>query len=129
MPIAKDEKDKERLSGIFKPFEGKLTLSWDIHPIALPLQFGIVTAPGISKKQGAISIAKNFNVFFDEMLGVGDSASDWQFIEMCKFGAAIGNAKQELKDLVVSKSSEFSYVGQSVDENGIIEILDHFIKS
>jgi len=127
MPIAKDEKDKERLNSIFKPFEGKLTLSWGVHPVALPLQFGIVTAPGISKKQGAISISKNFNVPFKDMLGVGDSTSDWQFIEMCKFGGAMGNAKQELKDLVMSKGDGFSFIGQSVDENGIIEILDFFI--
>ena len=129
IPIAKDEEDKERLAGIFKPFESKLTLSWGVHPVALPLQFGIVTAPGISKEQGAISISENQKVSFGNMLGVGDSASDWQFIEMCKYGAAMGNAKQGLKDLVLSKGKDYSYIGSSVDENGIIEILDHFIKS
>ena len=50
MPIAKNKKDKERLTQLFNPFKNKLTLSWGVHPVALPLQFGIVTAPGISKK-------------------------------------------------------------------------------
>jgi len=128
MPIAGDEKDKERLIKIFEPFKNKLTLSWGVHPVILPLQFGIITAPGISKKQGATTISKNLGVLFENMLGVGDSASDWQFIKMCQYGGAMGNAKQELKDLVLSKGEDFSHVGPSVDENGIIEILDFFIK-
>lgn len=40
----------------------------------------------------------------------------------------MGNVKQELKELVLSKGKEYSYVGSPVNKNGIIEILDHFIK-
>lgn len=127
MPIASDETDKVRVSEVFKPFEGKLTLSWGIHPVALPLQFGIVTAPGISKKQGAMAISKNQNIPLENMLGVGDSTSDWQFIELCQYGAAMGNASDELKKLVQSKDKNFSFTGPSVDENGILDILSHFV--
>lgn len=126
MPIAKDEKDKERVTNLFQDFQDQLTLSWGVHPVVLPLQFGIITAPGISKKQGAIEISKNSNVSFENMLGVGDSGSDWQFIELCRYGAAMGNASQELKDLVLSKGSDFSFIGPSVDEHGILKILNHF---
>ena len=56
MPIALNENDKEKLEHVFNKAETDLTLSWGIHPVALPLQFGIITAPGISKKQGAIDI-------------------------------------------------------------------------
>lgn len=128
MPIAKDEKDKERVSKLLKPFEDRLKVSWGVHPVVLPLQFGIVTALGISKKEGAKEIAKSVGVGFESILGVGDSASDWQFIEPCKYGAAMGNASEELKKLVKSKGKQNSYIGPSVDENGIVEILDHFLK-
>lgn len=126
MPIATDEKDKERVTSLFQDFQDQLTLSWGVHPVVLPLQFGIITAPGISKKQGAIEISASSNVPFENMLGIGDSGSDWQFIELCRYGAAMGNANQELKDLVLSKGTGFSFVGPTVDEHGILKILDHF---
>lgn len=80
MPIAVDENDKPRVQQIFEPFKDNLILSWGVHPVILPLQFGIITAPGISKKQGAIEIAKAINVPLENILGVGDSESDWQFM-------------------------------------------------
>ena len=126
MPIAVDEADKENLNKIFEPFKDELVMSWGVHPVILPLQFGIVTAPGISKKQGAMEISQATGVSLENTLGVGDSGSDWQFIEMCGFGAAMGNAKQDLKDLVVTKGEGKSFVGPSVDENGILEIFKYF---
>ena len=127
MPIANDEKDKERVIKLFTDFQNNLTLSWGVHPIILPLQFGIITAPGISKRQGAIDILENSDMSFDNMLGVGDSTSDWQFIKLCKYGAAMGNATQELKELVLSKGKDLSFIGPTVDEHGILKIFDHFI--
>ncbi|HLD57272.1 MAG TPA: HAD-IIB family hydrolase [archaeon] len=126
MPIANNQDDKKRLVNFFKPFEKDLVLSWGIHPVALPLQFGIITAKGISKKNACEEIIKSANISFDEVLGVGDSASDWQFIQLCKYGAAMGNASKELKELVKSKGKGFSYIARSVDENGIIDVFKHF---
>lgn len=124
MPIAMNEEDKKRLIDIFTPFKDILTLSWGVHPVALPLQFGIITAKGISKKEGALEIAKNINVSPKEILGVGDSTSDWQFIQECGYAGAMGNASEELKELV--KIKENHHVGGNVDENGILEIFRHF---
>lgn len=126
MPVAKDKDDKDRLIKLFSGFKDKLKFSWGVHPVILPLQFGIVTAPGISKAEGATAIADYYKIDFENMLGVGDSASDWQFISMCKYGAAMGNAGQDLKDLVLSKG-ENGFVGPSVDDHGILDILDYFI--
>ncbi len=126
MPIAKDENDKQRLTELFEPFKGDLTLSWGIHPIALPHQFGIITAKDISKKQAALEITNSIGIKPEEMLGIGDSTSDWQFIESCGFGGAMGNASEELKKLVKSKGEKHSFVGKSVDENGILDIFDYF---
>ena len=101
-------------------------LSWGIHPVALPLQFGIVTAKGISKKNAAEEIVKNADISFNEVLGVGDSKSDWQFIQLCRYGSAMGNASEELKELVLSKGKDFSFIAPSVDENGILDVFKNF---
>ena len=115
MPIAINENaDKIRLTEMFENLNTGLTLSWGIHPIANPLRFGIITAKDISKKQGAIEISKNINVPLENILAVGDSTSDWQFIDLCGFGAAMGNATQKLKELVSSKASEHFYIGKNV---------------
>ena len=116
----------ERISKIFKPYDKELILSWGIHPIALPLQFGIITSKGISKESGAKDIAKYYNLPFDEILGVGDTTSDWHFIKLCGYAAAMGNASNELKKLVSSKGKRHSYIGSSVDDNGIINIFKNF---
>lgn len=126
MPIARNEEDKKKLIELFKPFENDLTLSWGIHPITLPHLFGIITAKGISKKQAALEIANSIGVKPEEMLGIGDSTSDWQFIESCGYGGAMGNASQELKELVLSKEKDRSFIEKSVDENGIIDIFNYF---
>jgi hydroxymethylpyrimidine pyrophosphatase-like HAD family hydrolase len=38
----------------------------------------------------------------------------------------MGNASEELKSLVRSKPSEYSFIAPSVDENGILEIFKHW---
>lgn len=126
--IARDEADKKRLCDVFEQFKGSLTLSWGVHPVTLPLQYGIVTAHGVSKKQGAIDALRSLNISFEDTLGVGDSTSDWQFIELCRYGAAMGNATDELKKLVSAKGRDFSAIGKGVDENGCIDILKRFVE-
>lgn len=126
MPIAIDEDDKLKLQRLFEPFIDRLILSWGVHPVILPLQFGIITAPGISKKQGAIEISKATNIPLKNTLGVGDSESDWQFMELCGYVAVMGNAKQKFKDLVTSKKGNQSFIAPSVEENGILKVFEHF---
>lgn len=126
MPIAKNDKDKEILTTLFEPYRDLLTLSWGIHPIALPYLFGIVTAPGVSKKQAIEEVLKQENVDPGEILSVGDSLSDWQFMEPCGHVATVTNADEGLKKLLSSKKSDHSYIGGSVDENGILDIFNHF---
>lgn len=125
MPIAINESQKPTVEKVFNTYKDQLVLSWGVHPVILPLQFGIVTAPGISKAHGAQVIAKTNNIPLKDTLGVGDSLSDWQFVGLCGYASAMGNAKQDFKDRVSSKG-ENGYIGPSVDNNGIIKIFDYF---
>lgn len=108
-----------------KPYEDQVTMIWQAHSIAPPYEFCVITAPGISKAQAAARIARHNNMELDSILGVGDSASDWAFMKDCGYVAAMGNASPELKESV-NEREERSYVGPSVDEHGILDILDHF---
>lgn len=125
MPIAQNEEDKKKLVSLFEPFKDKLSLSWGVHPVALPHQFGIITTLGITKKQGAIDVMNNLGIPMQNALGVGDSTSDWQFIEVCGYGATMENASEELKRLVVTKR-ENGYIAGHADENGALDIFTKF---
>lgn len=126
MPIVPNEEGKTKVAKAFSLFTNDLTLSWGVHPIALPRQFGIITTKNISKKEATQEIADTLNISPSQMLGIGDSTSDWQFMESCAFVGAMGNASPELKDLVKSKKTGNYFIGESVDKNGILPILDYF---
>lgn len=126
MPVARDENEKQEIIAAFAPFAARLSLQWGIHPMALPLQFGIITAQHISKKHAALTIARHTGVPLVQTLGVGDGMSDWNFIELCGFAGIMGNASEELKRIAATKGEGHYYIGPSVDENGVLEIFDHF---
>lgn len=126
MPIVNSDSEKAKAEMLFEAFNRELMLSWGVHPVALPLQFGIITHKSVSKRQGAIEISKSLNIPLENFLGVGDSSSDWQFIELCGFAGAMGNASKELKDNVAQKGIANSFISPSVDDNGILEIFKYF---
>ncbi|HVA97024.1 MAG TPA: HAD hydrolase family protein [Candidatus Acidoferrales bacterium] len=129
MPIGADNEDKKRISDVLEKFNAKASISWGVHPVALPLQFGIITAPESSKKEGAEAIVKSLGISFDDVLGIGDSTSDWNFIQLCGYGATLSNGTEELKENIKSKGEGKYFVSKgSVDENGLLEILQYFIK-
>lgn len=124
MPVAKNEAGKSRVVSLFKEFEEDLTLSWGVHPIALPHQFGIITAHGISKRQAAQEIENHLNIHPTYFLGIGDSTSDWQFMQDCGYVATVENGTDELKKLVLSKDKRF--IGGHVDGTGVLDIFAHW---
>ncbi|MEK9143411.1 MAG: HAD hydrolase family protein, partial [Patescibacteria group bacterium] len=126
MPVAKDENEKQKIITAFAPFADTLSLQWGIHPTALPLQFGIITAQNISKKHAALTIAKHTGIPLEQTLGVGDGMSDWNFMELCGFAGIMGNASEELKRIAATKGEGNYYIGPSVNENGLLKIFEHF---
>lgn len=124
MPITRNEDEKKIITDKYLKSKMQLPLKWGIHPIALPLQFGIITEKKISKKQAMIKILRKLNILAQDTLGIGDSLSDWEFIELCGYKGAMGNASGELINLV--KKNKQGHIGKSVNENGIIEIFKYF---
>lgn len=127
MQVVADESYKTFGEEVFAPFKSESTMIWGVHPPILPLQFGIITSLGISKPQGAKNIAKILDIPIENMLAVGDSTSDWKFMNLCGYVGAMGNATPELKELVKSKGDGKYMVGAHVDNNGIIDILNWYV--
>jgi len=125
LPVTKTAKEKKIVDKIFSDYGSKLMIGWSTHPAIKGYFFGNITASGISKKQSVLEIMDIYKIKPEEILGVGDSLTDWDFIEVCGFAGAMGNAISNLKKLVLSKNKN-GYVGKSVNENGILDIFQHF---
>lgn len=124
--MARDDAKKDFISRSFaEKFGDKLALGWTINPNTMPWQLGLATAKGISKRRGVEDISKHLNVPLDNILGIGDTMHDWEFIEICGYGATLANACDELKELILRKGDR-GYIGKSVNENGVMDIFKYF---
>lgn len=124
--LTNDDASKQAVSDTFTAQFGDLvTFGWTAHPALPSFHFGVVTARGVSKAHGAEETAKNTGVDLANTLGVGDTLHDWQFMKLCGYAAAMGNATDELK-AKVSGLGDHGYIGPGVNDNGIIDILQHF---
>jgi hydroxymethylpyrimidine pyrophosphatase-like HAD family hydrolase len=126
MPVARDEKEKQKLIELFAPFADRAVMSLGVHPIANPHWFGLVTTKGISKRESALEAMNALKIDIADCLGVGDSTSDWQFMELCGYAATVGNGTTELKNHISEKKNQGYVTDKSVDDNGILDILTHF---
>ncbi|MFA6081389.1 MAG: HAD family hydrolase [Patescibacteria group bacterium] len=125
LPVTKTDQERKIVDQIFLEFKEKLMIGWSTHPAIKGYFFGNITAHGISKKQSILEIVKMYEIKSQEMLGVGDSLTDWDFIGICGYAGAMGNAVDDLKTLVLSKGKN-GYVGKPVDEDGILDIFEYF---
>ncbi|MFA6016891.1 MAG: HAD family hydrolase [Patescibacteria group bacterium] len=125
LPVTKTDQERKIVDQIFLDYKEKLVIGWSTHPAIKGYYFGNITTQGISKKQSILEIVDIYQIKTEEILGVGDSLTDWDFIGVCGYAGAMGNATSDLKKLVLSKGIN-GYVGKSVDENGILDIFNHF---
>ncbi|VVA43668.1 conserved hypothetical protein [Candidatus Roizmanbacteria bacterium] len=125
LPVTKTDEERKIVEQIFSEYKERLVIGWSTHPAIKGYFFGNITTSGISKKQSILEIVNLYQIKTEDILGVGDSLTDWDFIGVCGYAGAMGNATKDLKKLVLSKGRS-GYVGKSVDENGIIDIFEHF---
>jgi len=125
--IANGEDEKKKIENVLSPFQHEVTLFWTIHPSLLPHEFYVITSKGVSKKSAMQEIfEKIFYIPFSEVLGVGDTMGDWEFMDTCKFVGVMGNAPEKLKQLARGKDGGRFYIGPSVENNGILDIFSYF---
>jgi len=117
-----DPQNKE----IFTQYDDLLELKWTSTPSIPGANLLVFTQKGISKKTATEEVGNLLKIDFDDALGVGDNLSDWTFMHLCGYVAAMGNATQELKDMLTTKEKGHYVVGNDVDKDGILDILDHF---
>jgi hydroxymethylpyrimidine pyrophosphatase-like HAD family hydrolase len=124
--FANDKKDIPRVEGLIKKFESNIHILWTMHSTILPFQICVITIKNVSKKHAALEVLDSINISPNEVLGIGDTLGDWKFMSICKYAATVGDESEELKNLVKTKGEGNYFYGSSVDEDGLLEVFNHF---
>lgn len=124
--FADDDNDMPRIDKIVRQFEDRIHFIWSQHPYLTPVRPGIITAPNVSKAEAAKEVAESLHISFDEILGIGDAVSDWNFMSLCKYTATLENGVDKLKELVKTKGEGNYFISPHVNDNGILEIFRYF---
>ncbi len=106
-------------------FATSLHLTTTSHPYLDPQKILLWTPVDISKESALYEISDYIHIPPEEILGVGDNMQDWQFIKDCGYKATLANASEELKECIRG-AGDGGFIAPSVNDHGIIAILDHF---
>ncbi len=125
--VSRNEEERRKTEKILEKFQGQITSTWTMHPSTKEWEYCVITSTEASKAHAARTVAEELGISFEETLGVGDTLGDWEFMKLCGYAATMEDASPELKRLVESKGEGKYFVGPSVNDDGILKILDYFL--
>lgn len=121
-----NEEEKEKATQALSRVKDNVAIVWLSNPATGSLHIANVTSKGISKPRAIQLVLEKLGISLDFVLGVGDTLSDWEFMSLCGYAAAMGNAGDDLKELVKTKGEGNYFIAPHVDDNGVLEVLKHF---
>ncbi len=123
--FANDESDMPRIESQVKRLGTAVHYIWSHHPRIMPKRPCVITAPGISKARAARQVATRLEVGLEEVLGIGDSPADWNFMELCGYAATVG-PNETLRRLATQKGPNHYFHASTVNDHGLLEIFAYF---
>lgn len=117
---------QSKIDQLVHPYATNLNLIWSYHPYMEPMRPAIITAHAVSKAHAAQAIIQSLGIPFEQVLGIGDSMSDWNFMDLCACVGVVGNDTDTLQQLANTKGSGNYFFGRDVNDHGILEILDYY---
>jgi hypothetical protein len=101
-------------------FSGKLRGSVARTPAYPEVRFVNVVDPRVNKGSALEKLATHFGISLDKIMAIGDGTNDIPLLEKAGLKIAMGNARNELKDIA-------DYVTLPVDESGVAAAIEHFL--
>lgn len=124
---ANDDVQKKKILDLLTPYQQYIDFQWAQTPQTGTTWWGMITTKGISKRSSVKKVSEHYGVRLSDCLAVGDSVSDWEFMELCGYKATVKNAPSTLQTKLRTSKKSRTFVGPSTDEEGIVTILQHFI--
>ncbi|MED1562321.1 hypothetical protein AJ85_08195 [Alkalihalobacillus alcalophilus ATCC 27647 = CGMCC 1.3604] len=83
---------------------------------------GEISGLGIHKAAGIQAVLEHLGLSKEQTIAIGDGINDLEMLQFCQIGIAMGNAKEELKDVAdeVTSRIEDDGVYQSFKKHGLI---------
>jgi hypothetical protein len=78
------------------------------------------SASNATKQHAVVELLKILGITREEAIGVGDGYNDFSLLMACGFKIAMENAVDELKNIA-------DFIAPSVDDDGIVDILEKYI--
>lgn len=73
-----------------------------------------------TKQHAVLKLAEILHISTQEMIGIGDHYNDFPLLMACGLKVAMGNAVAELKEIA-------DYIAPSVEEDGVVDVIEKFI--
>jgi len=92
--------------------------SGQVHITRSKPHFLEIIHPEVNKGVALTALAKRLEIGQDEVMAIGDNLNDLEMIRYAGLGVAIGNARQEVKDVAnaVTTSNEDDGVAQAIEQ-------------
>ena len=83
---------------------------------------GELSVSGVNKKFAIKALIEHLNISIEDTYAYGDGLNDIDMIEYCKYGIAVGNAKEELKKVADEVTDDIASDGiyNSMKKHGLI---------
>lgn len=78
---------------------------------------------GVNKATGIEQLCKWLNIKISEVIAVGDSFNDMEMLEAVGFGVTLGNAKDQIKQLVKNKGKN-GYISEYECGKGVLDFVN-----
>lgn len=127
LAIARNARERKKIDSIFKKYKKQANFLWNMHPSAKPFEYCLITPNGASKPSAVKEIVQKLKISFENVLGVGDTMGDWEFMKHCSYAATVEDAPVDVKEAVKSKEDGKYFIAPSVDKNGFLDILNYFL--
>lgn len=126
--LAMDEQDRKRIEKLLEQYQNQATFTWTINPSTNPWEYCMITSKEVSKAHAVKEVANSLGISLKNALGIGDTLGDWGFMKLCSYVATMEDGAPELKRLVESKGEGKYMIAPSVNDDGILSILDYFLR-
>jgi|GEM_PF-1450536 hydroxymethylpyrimidine pyrophosphatase-like HAD family hydrolase len=123
--VKDDEKDRlNQLVDDCKSVFGEVASFWTSHPYLENYSLFVITPNGVSKNYATKEIISKLGLS-DNILGIGDSFSDWSFMQNLKYVACIKNSQEcALESIIREQRKDNFVIAKSVNEDGLMDVFN-----
>lgn len=111
-------KDKNIIEQVRKDLGSEFSIAYTSKEPGKIIETEIFSA-GCNKADGIKRVVEYYGQTLDDAIGIGDSMNDYEMIQECNPGVAMGNACQEIKDIA-------DFITKDVDQDGIYFAFEYF---